>query len=273
VEDQRADGAVETARAGVRALAERAPEEARRAAQDEVRRWWPRIIISVAVVVALIVIGGGYAIVDLYVRSGATSAALSTLQQAQQAKTSGDKANSELAQRGQPQVPIPTPGTAPDTDVIVASAAARVLASLPDRTPSAAALGQAVARYVAANPVAPAQPTPGQISSAVAGYFAANPPPSGPPGPSGGPGQNGANGADGQPGANGAPGRPPTAEEIEAAVGAYFRDHPEALCPNGGSIAQLRVQLADGGSADTWTCVVATYPAPTTTPALPIPTT
>lgn len=272
MEDQRADGAVETARAGVHMLAEIADEEARQVAADEVRRWWPRIIISVAVVVVLIVLGGGYAIVDLYFRSSATSAALTTLQQAQQAKTAGDKANGELAQRGQPQVPIPTPGTAPDTDVIVASAAARVLASLPDTSPSSSALGQAVARYVAANPIAPAQPTPVQISSALAGYFATNPPPSGPPGPTGAPGQPGANG---QPGADGAPGRGPTAEEIEAAVGAYFRDHPEALCPNGGSIAQLRVQLADGGSADTWTCVVTTYPAPTTTttPVLPIPTT
>lgn len=252
------------------ALAELADEEARLAAADEVRRWWPRIIISVAVVVALIVIGGGYAVVDLYGRSAATNAALSTLQQAEQAKTAGDKANSELAQRGQPQVPIPTPGTAPDTDVIVAAAAARVLASLPDSTPTTAQLGQAVARYVAEHPITPAQPTPVQISSALAGYFATNPPPSGPPGPTGAPGRPG---ADGQPGADGAPGRPPTTEEIEAAVGQYFTDHPEALCPRGGSIAQLRVQLADGGTADTWTCVVATYPAPTTTPVLPIPTT
>lgn len=242
-------------------------------AAAEVRRWWPRIIISVAVVVVLIVIGGGYAIIDLYFRSAATSAAVTTLQQAKDAKVGGDKANGELAQRGQPQVSIPTPGTAPDTDVIVASAAARVLASLPDTTPSTTALGQAVARYVAANPITPAQPTPGQISSALAGYFTTNPPPSGPPGATGAPGQNGANGADGQPGADGAPGRPPTAEEIEAAVGQYFAEHPEALCPRGGSIAQLRVQLADGGSADTWQCVVATYPAPTTTPILPIPTT
>jgi hypothetical protein len=270
VDDQRADGAVETARAGVHALAERAPEEARRAAQDEVRRWWPRIIISVAVVVVLIVIGGGWAIIDLYFRSAATSAAVTTLQQAKDAKVGGDKANGELADRGQPQVPIPTPGTAPDTDVIVASAAARVLASLPDTTPSAAQLGQAVARFVATNPIPPAQPTPGQISSALAGYFTTNPPPSGPQGEAGVPG---AEGPQGKEGPQGPAGRPPTAEEIEAAVGQYFVEHPEALCPRGGSIAQLRVQLADGGSADTWTCVVATYPAPTTTPILPIPTT
>lgn len=270
MDDQRADDAVQVARAGVHALAERAPEEARQVAADEVRRWWPRIIISNAVVVALVVLVFGY----FLMRVNATDTAVSTLQQAQQAKVSGDKANGELASRGQPQVPIPTPGTAPDTDVIVAAAAARVLASLPDTTPSSAALGRAVAQYVAANPIAPAQPTPMQISSALAGYLATNPPPSGERGEPGQPGQPGADGQPGAAGPPGPPGPPPTAEEIEAAVGHYFRDHPEALCPNGGSIAQLRVQLADGGTADTWTCVVATYPAPTSTPPNPpIPTT
>jgi hypothetical protein len=268
VDDQRADGAVETARAGVHALAERAPEEARRAAQDEVRRWWPRIIISVAVVVVLIMIGGGWAIIDLYFRSAATSAAVTTLQQAKDAKVGGDKANGELAQRGQPQVSIPTPGTAPDTDVIVASAAARVMASLPS-SPTRAEISAQIAREVAAQPV-PVPPV-SAIAAVIAGYLQSNPVPSGERGERG---DAGAKGEKGDKGDRGEDGHTPTTEEIQADFAQYLADHPEALCPNGGSIAQLRVQLADGGSADTWTCVVATYPAPTTTTSvLPIPTT
>jgi hypothetical protein len=257
---------------GMAQLTEGARAEARR---DFWRHYWPRRVVPWLVAFTTVIsVITGVVVANLIGLQSDTQAAVNALRmQAEQSKEVGDKANGELAQRGQPQVPIPTPGTAPDTDVIVAAATARVLASLPDSTPSTAALGQAVARYVAENPVTPAQPTPGQISSALAGYFATNPPPSGPPGATGAPGQNGANGADGQPGADGPPGRPPTAEEIEAAVGQYFAEHPEALCPRGGSIAQLRVQLADGGSADTWQCVVATYPAPTTPPILPIPTT
>jgi hypothetical protein len=240
------------------------------------RHYWPRRVVPLlAVLCTLFSLITGIVVANLYDRQSTTEAGLTALRlQAQQAKPSGDRANDELAQRGQPQVPIPTPGTAPDSDVIVASAAARVLASLPDMTPSATVLGQAVARYVAANPVTPAQPTPGQISSALAGYFTTNPPPKGDTGATGSPGTNGSQGEMGERGEKGDKGDPPSAEEIESAVGQYFADHPEALCPRGGSIAQLRVQLADGGSADTWQCVVASYPAPTTdTPVLPIPTT
>jgi hypothetical protein len=260
VDDQRADDAVEMARAGVHALAERAPEEARQVAADEVRRWWPRIIISNAVVVALVVLVFGY----FLVRVNATDTVVSTLQQAQQAKTAGDKANGELASRGQPQVPIPTPGTAPDTDVIVASAAARVLASLPV-SPTRTEISAQIAREIAGQPV-PAPPI-SAIAAVIAGYFETNPVPAGPQGERGETGQKGDKGDPGE------PGHTPTAEEIQADLAQYLADHPEALCPRGGSIAQLRVQLSDGGTADTWTCVVATYPAPTTTSALPIPTT
>jgi hypothetical protein len=145
----------------------------------------------------------------------------------------------------------------------VSSAAARVLASLPIYA-TKADLGRGIAEYLAANP---AGPTPSQIAAVLAGYLATNPPPSGPPGPtgpSGEPGTPGASGAPGQPGANGQDGHTPTTEEIQAAFVAYVQDHPDTLCPRGGAFAQLRIQLADGGSADTWQCVVATYPAPTT---------
>ncbi|HEY1178872.1 MAG TPA: hypothetical protein VGF17_22185, partial [Phytomonospora sp.] len=67
----------------------------------------------------------------------------------------------------------------------------------------------------------------------------------------------------------------PTQQEIQAAFASYIRDNPDALCPRGGNFAQLRVQLAGGGTADTWTCVVqvqqpTTTTAPTSTPLLPL---
>ncbi|MGW4487843.1 hypothetical protein ACWEOE_28845 [Amycolatopsis sp. NPDC004368] len=246
------------------ALGEAAPQEARQqgrsAARAEIRRWWPKLIVANAVIVALIVILGGLAVTNLYLRQAATDTAVSTLrQQAEESKRTGDRANAELQARGQQPVPIPNPGTAPDTDVIVSAATAKVLASLPDSHPTTSELGQAVAQYVAANPIAPQQPTPGQLSSALAGYLATNPPPSGEPGK---PGENGANGDTGP---AGPPGPPPSADQIEAAVAQYFIDHPEALCPYGGSFTQIRGRLADGGAADSWQCVVATYPPPQTT--------
>jgi hypothetical protein len=239
------------------------------------RHYWPRRVVPLlAVMCTLFSLITGVVVANLYDRQSTTEAGLSALRlQAEQAKPSGDKANQELADRGQPQVPIPTPGTAPDSDVIVSAAAARVLASLPVYV-TKADLGQGIAEYLAANPVAPAGPTPSQLASAIAGYFATSPAPSGPSGATGQNGEPGQPGQPGQVGPKGDKGDPPTVEEIQAAFVQYVQDHPDALCPRGGSFAQLRVQLADGGSADTWQCVVATYPASTTdTPILPIPTT
>ncbi|MFD5089310.1 hypothetical protein ACFWMR_01820 [Amycolatopsis thailandensis] len=220
---------------------------------------------------------GGVLVSNLYGRVAATDADVTRLQQAQEAKVSGDRANAELAQRGQPQVPIPVPGTTSDTDVIVSAAAARVLASLPDPQPTAAELGAAIARYVAEHPITPAQPTPGQISSALAGYFTTNPPPKGEmgeTGTSGIPGADGSKGEKGDRGEKGDKGDPPTVEQIQEAFAQYVRDNPDVLCPLGGSFMQLRLRLENGGAADTYQCVVATYPPPasSSTPVLPLPT-
>ncbi|WP_116206216.1 hypothetical protein [Amycolatopsis circi] len=264
MDDHRTDDALGQVREGVHELAEAAPTEARRVVRVELKRWWPKLIISVAVVVLLIVVGGGYAIVDLYFKSAATSATLSSLQQAQAAKAAGEKANSELQARGQPTVPIPDPGSAPDPTVIAQAATAQVLASLSGRYVPFTDLGPAIARYFAANPVTPAGPSPQQLFDSISAYYQANPPT---PAKDGKPGADGANGQDGANGKDGKDGHTPTAEEIQAIFADYLRQHPEALCPNGGQFAQIRVQLADGGAADTWQCVVATYPAPSKTPS------
>lgn len=241
-------------------LGEEIEANAEQRAVDAVDRRMPRwvtwAVLSAAAVSILASSAVSVALSGLYDRQAQAEAAITAARRlAEEAREQGIAANAELLRRGQAAVPIPTPGTAPDSEVLTAAAAARVLAQLPDMRPTAAQLGAAIGTYLAANPITPAGPTPTQIAAALAGYFATSPPPSGPPGPSGEPGAPGAKGEKGE------PGRPPTAEEIQVALASYLSENPNALCPKGGEFAQLRVMLADGRTADTWQCVVAVQPA------------
>lgn len=230
------------------------------ATNRSLRRWVPWVVAGAVLVSLLVSSAVAVAVVGLYGRQADTAAAVTEVRRlAEQGYTLGETANAELSRRGQQTVPIPEPGTRDDGEVLVAAATARVLASLPDNRPTAAEIGAAVAQYVAANQ-SRFGPSPQQISAAVAAHLEENPPPSGPPGE---PGQDGEPGAKGE---KGDKGDPPTQQEIQAAFDAYIRDNPNALCPRGGSFAQLRVQLADGGTADTWTCVVQVLPPSSTTP-------
>lgn len=266
-DDDNDDDAIELLRGAVESETAAVAQHTAEATVDRAgRRWLPFIMAGVVVVAFLISAAVALAVIDLYARQTQVSAAVSEIRQlAEDAKTTGEAANAELERRGQQPVPIPQPGQAQDSDVLVASAAARVLASLPDLRPSADELGAAIAQYVSANS-SRFGPSPQQLAATTATYFEANPPPSGQPG---------VDGKDGEPGAKGEKGDkgdPPTQQEIQAAFEAYIRDNPDALCPRGGSFAQLRVQLADGGTADTWQCVVAitpSSPAPTPGPLLP----
>lgn len=265
--DEQLDEGLALVRAG-------ADESARR---EVWRHTWPKIAVAVAVL-SLVVSGVTvWGLSGLYDTQASTDAAVSVLRtQATEAKASGDRANAELAARGQPPVPIPQPGQAPDSDVIAAGAAARVLASLPDVRPTAAELGGAVARYIAANPIS--GPTPLQISTALAGYLATSPPPSGPkgdPGATGQPGKPGDKGAPGDKGDKGDPGErgpAPTAEQIQTEFAAYLRANPDALCPQGGVFGRVTVPVVDGGgrpgSRVIYTCVVTDDP-PTSRPSTP----
>ncbi|WP_410676642.1 collagen-like protein [Amycolatopsis sp. cmx-4-68] len=264
---------------GLALVREGAAETAAAEARNVVlRRYWPRLVVAMAAVSLAVSLFVVWTVSGLSDQQSATDAAVSVLStQAREAKDAGDKANQQLAARGQATVPIPQPGQAADTEVIVSAATARVLASLPNLHPSAAELGQAVARYVAANPIQAPGPTPLQISTALAGYLATNPPPPGPRGETGATGETGKagdQGPKGDKGDRGEDGHTPTAEEIQQAFAAYLREHPDALCPRGGTFAQLTVRTEDGGTADVYTCVVATYPTTpppsTTPPALPI---
>ena len=281
---ERLNNALDSLGETVHQAVDAAPATARHVARDEAqataRGWYRRAVLAAAVVAVLVATAASLG--ALWLASSSQQAVAeqaaynaATRKIAEDSKRTGDAANAELSRRGQAPVPIPQPGTVPDTDVVVASATARVLAHLPDPTPTRAQLGQAVAEYMSEHPVAPVGPTPQQLSSSIAGYFAVHPPPAG---------KDGSDGADGQPGQDGADGQDghtPTAEEIQAAFVAYVQDHPDALCPRGGHYTELRVLLADGGTADTWQCVVSTAPPPTTTttaptttdgPLLPLPT-
>jgi hypothetical protein len=246
------------------AVAEQAGEAS---AARSARRWLPFIMAGVLLVSLLMSSAVAIAVAQLYARQAQVDAAVSeTRQLAENAKAAGDAANAELVRRGQTPVPIPQPGQAQDSEVLVAAAAARVLQSLPNMTPTAADLAAAVGAYVAANPVR-VGPSPQQVADAVAAYFATTPPPSGPPGPTGIQGEPGTPGTQGE---RGERGPPPTAEEIRNALTEFLRDNPDVLCPRGGSFSQLTVRLADGGTADTWACVVQVAP-PSTTQSSAVP--
>jgi hypothetical protein len=169
-------------------------------------------------------------------------------------------ANEKLEQRGQAPVPVPPPENTSET--LVAAATASVLASLPPAPlPTREAIAQAVAEYMAANPVTPLGPSIGQVSEALAGYLVANPPPAGEKG------EPGAPGTPGTPGEKGDKGDPPTAAEIQAAFVAYVQANPGLLRDNlcrGEGQGQYRLATdliaADGSRITGWLCVTSSTP-------------
>lgn len=258
-QDERQTDIADILTIGEGAVADSVTEMKRRPDRREVIR-----IVVLVVIVANLFMGG----VSIWVATAANSNSAASAASAQAAAQTAEdnkklsqaaydqaqEANRALAQRGQPQVPVPPVSSEDPTETIVAAATARVLASLPDLRPTAAELGQAVAGYLALNPITPSGPSIGQISQALAGYFAVNPPPPGPAGADGAAGKDGVNGQDGKPGADGTkgdkgdpgePGATPTAEQIQAAV-----------CP-AGSFQQVQV-LSTNGVVTIYTCLIPT---------------
>lgn len=183
-------------------------------------------------------------------------------QRADAAFQAAQKANAELARRGQPQVPVPPPSDdhGAQEGTLVAAAVAGTLAALPEqvRAPSAQDLGAAVASYMVANP-APG-PTTAQIAEAVAAFVRANPPAAGRDGAAGLQGPTGVAGPTGERG----PG--PTPEQIQDAVTAWMASNPDSECRSkGGQWRQLNDVVQDptpndvvGTDATTvtiWACV------------------
>lgn len=246
------------------------------------RREVTKISTVVAIVVSVLMGGVAITVSTLANSQAATTAAAQQAGEkqaaadrklAQDAYQAAQDANQALKNRGQAPVSLPDPGSADPTDTLVAAAAARVLAQLPDLRPSAAALGQAIAEYFISNPITPVGPTPGQISRAVAEYLEANPPA---PGEDGAPGQSGTNGKDG---ANGKDGQPPTDAQIQQAFVAYVQANPEflpgQLCKNYGQNFNKAKDLtsSDGTRYTLYGCITEVQPpVHTTTPTTPTPT-
>lgn len=237
-------------------------------------------VTKIAILVAIIasVIMGGVAIGVSALAFSSASATAASQQAAekdaasnkaiaQQAFEQATAANKALAARGQQTVPVPAPDADNASDSIVAAATARVLAQMPIH-PTAAELGEGIARYMAANPVTPLGPTPAQVAAGAAVYLAQNPPSAGPPGASGQPGANGSNGANGQ------PGPAPTEDQIQNAFVDYVTAHPAILCTGASATPVAPTLIPDlrsvsGTTYTVYGCVVSTgteTPTPTSTP-------
>ena len=166
------------------------------------------------------------------------------------------KANEELQRRG--QQPVPPPPDLASEDTLVAAATARVLANLPAvPPPSAEAVGNAVASYMAVNPV---RVSPAAIAEQVATYLSVNVPPSGPTGEKGEPGQPGQPGEKGEKGDPGEPGRTPTVDEIMAVFNQAAAQNPDILCAGKGRFTEVRgfIQVPPSSipqERSFWTCL------------------
>ncbi len=96
---------------------------------------------------------------------------------AQGAHDLGIQANAELTRRGLATVPIPTPGTAPDSQVLAAASTAQVAAKIAAETivvPTPAQIREEIAAQLAKLPPPPVGPAPQQLDEAVQAYLTAN---------------------------------------------------------------------------------------------------
>lgn len=116
---------------------------------------------------------------------------------AQGAHDLGVVANAELARRGLATVPLPAPGTAPDSQVFSAASIAQVAAKIASESivvPTPAQIQAEVAAQLATLPPPPVGPTSQQLNEAVQAYVLANAEalrgPQGDPGNPGEPGES-----------------------------------------------------------------------------------
>lgn len=95
----------------------------------------------------------------------------------QSAHDLGVAANTELARRGLTPVLIPKPGTAPDSQVLLAASTAQVAAKIASQSvvaPTPAQIQAEVAAALVTLPPPPVGPAPQQLNEAVQAYVAAN---------------------------------------------------------------------------------------------------
>lgn len=154
---------------------------------------------------------------------------------------------------GPPGPPGPGPSDAQVYEAVAAYLAANPVTA---EGPSSAEIAAAVAEYLREFPPGP---TPEQVSDAIAAYLTEHPPAAGEPGADGEDGADGADGAPGPPGPEGPqgePGPPPTAEAIAAEVEAFMEENPPpASCPEGSAFEARILLTLDGPPVEAVICV------------------
>jgi hypothetical protein len=227
---------LEELRDSIAQTAQAAPEVARREIQREGRAYFRGAVIA-SVITSLLV---GIPLMSLFqefsAHDSADAARAAQFQAseadirrlAQGAHDLGTEANAELTRRGLATVPIPTPGTAPDSQVLAAASTAQVAAKIASESivvPTPAQIRAEVASQLATLPPPPVGPSPQQLNEAVQAYITANVDRlRGPQGNQGEPGKSPpclaeANRCQGATGAQGQRGEPPVGWTVDEADG------------------------------------------------------
>lgn len=165
--------------------AEAAPQVARREVRREGRAYFrgavvASVITSVLVGVPLVMLAerfSAYTVADEARAAQFQASAADIRRLAQGAHDLGAQANVELARRGLATVPLPEPGSVPDSQVLAAAATAQVAAKIASESivvPTPAQIRAEVAAQLAKLPPPPLGPAPAQLDEAVQAYVTAN---------------------------------------------------------------------------------------------------
>ena len=165
--------------------AQAAPQIARQEVRREGRAYFrgavvASVITSLLVGIPLVMLAGQ---VSAYQSAGEARAAqiqasaMDIRRLAQGAHDLGVQANAELARRGLAMVPIPAPGTAPDSQVLAAASTAQIAAKIATESivvPTPAQIRAEIAAQLAKLPPPPVGPASQQLIDAVQAYVTAN---------------------------------------------------------------------------------------------------
>ncbi|HET9256049.1 MAG TPA: hypothetical protein VFO16_12720 [Pseudonocardiaceae bacterium] len=165
--------------------AQAAPQIARREARREGRAYFRGAVVAAAITsllvgIPLVMLAGQ---VSAYKSAGEARAAqlqasaADIRRLAQGAHDLGVQANAELARRGLATIPIPSPGTVPDSQVLAAASIAQVAAKIASDSivvPTPAQIRAEIAAQLAKLPPPPVGPASQQLTDAVQAYVTAN---------------------------------------------------------------------------------------------------
>lgn len=165
--------------------AQAAPQIARQEARREGRAYFrgavvASVITSLLVGIPLIMLAGqvsAYKSANEARAAQIQASAVDIRRLAQGAHDLGEQANAELARRGLAVVPIPAPGTVPDSQVLTAAATAQIAAKIAAESivvPTPAQIRSEIAAQLAKLPPPPIGPASQQLTDAVQAYVTAN---------------------------------------------------------------------------------------------------